>query len=1210
MTSLLRFLLLGVMVVSLGSIAYRFIPADQLDTPRQFVKPAASDLPEGKAVPVDLFAGETLKNQITQYGIHPRVLKDQHLDWLAYVAASAIAPDAKGVSEALFALPVSRNGYLRNVGYYEFGATRTRALGDGVFLALVPGGVSADQRKDDLANVADQQKKNYGGPFHRLVVVEYTLDSDTGTATLTRRPDVGYKVLFSPEYGYVEGDVTSLADIKNFFAKADDLTRVVRSGEKLTMGGRKILARNYRGIGAEHVAAIWQADQKLQQEEQRLKEAVDAKNRELSAKLHRHEISQQEGQAIYEDYAKKLYFKAHEDGLVPHSGFSLDPDFDMPGLRADTPDLLKDLKSLGTISEEESASIINGLKSDDIRPMLRLIADLKKSEDDDDQLTGNVLQSLEEKHSYQAARYDGDLKGSETGMILFYTDLLAKIWAIHFEYSSPEEAVPGFIDLVTNPIPAIYKQERKELPSARLWFGPNDAEFQIASGRSELLFSRRATRIFSAGSDGIEEEKEVQTSANMAAPIDWWNDHYEEVAAYEQEYERLNEIIKWSIVIGWLNGSEQADLLAALRDVKVRRDHRLPDWVRHQPNLRFTNWDAVEFLPEGYLGTKTEAMPILYSPLSNRGHVYYGGVSLAEKQAISSRPLVGNLEGSLRGPGIDYASTTSERIVTFDKTIFTRKAVNDLHAAVDIAPREGLKLRGSVTQVAHSKVEMNVNLAGHKSVFGAKLGEVPIGELRVERTGNGFKVGWQARDLDLANSLAGDMSLSPEIFFNPLVDPKVKASIDIGDKGILVRLHGSEDWMVISPETSPRADIAKGWLARSAHPEGMVGFQVRPVNDLSAELGSDSVLAINESGSFAKIQSGIKLSDGGAITFSDGSSLKLSRTPNGEPVISTAEAEAKGIDLAELAEALANPNGLPRLNVRTSEKIALNLPISAKSRRVALALERNNPEQLAKAIAEAPEEALRVLDNEVKVQARVADRLAESDRIEDALTFLDEGISRLGAEPDLVLRRNLLLLAKEKPWLAATDGRLPPLRNRDTLFNAITKRFQDTKNPVEAHNIKQLSAYAHTNEGMTRDLGELGHPVLEMEDGALQHTFVLVRRPPDEIRSASELKPNARVYVADDPALSGLDWPGDIQSVMTSLMGRDSVAVLHLPTGGIDQFAPAMVKITAGNQQRILHYRGNIPNSSSSQSQNSCNDDDSLDQCGNDEVYLVMGKGA
>ena len=65
---------------------------------------------------------------------------------------------------------------------------------------------------------------------------------------------------------------------------------------------------------------------------------------------------------------------------------------------------------------------------------------------------------MERRNAYQAARYDGDLQGTEVGMVLFDTDLLAKLWAIDFDESSPRRGfIRGFIDHPTAPHSLIYE---------------------------------------------------------------------------------------------------------------------------------------------------------------------------------------------------------------------------------------------------------------------------------------------------------------------------------------------------------------------------------------------------------------------------------------------------------------------------------------------------------------------------------------------------------------------------------------------------------------------------------------------------------------------------------------------------------------------------------------------------------------------------------
>ena len=111
----------------------------------------------------------------------------------------------------------------------------------------------------------------------------------------------------------------------------------------------------------------------------------------------------------------------------------------------------------------------------------------------------------------------------------------------------------------------------------------------------------------------------------------------------EPEYERLNEVMKWSLVIRWLNESKRGDSLGFLRDYPVERKAWFPGWVKQpqQARLRFRDWDKVGFHPKGYLGTTTEALPSIKSrpfwQMGLDGWVITGGVSLAGVGAAGTR---------------------------------------------------------------------------------------------------------------------------------------------------------------------------------------------------------------------------------------------------------------------------------------------------------------------------------------------------------------------------------------------------------------------------------------------------------------------------------------------------------------------------------------------------------------------------------------------
>jgi hypothetical protein len=60
---------------------------------------------------------------------------------------------------------------------------------------------------------------------------------------------------------------------------------------------------------------------------------------------------------------------------------------------------------------------------------------------------------------FQKARYDGYLQGTEVGMVLFYTDILAKIWALNYLDSTPSKLIPEFQSPTKIQISSIYKKE-------------------------------------------------------------------------------------------------------------------------------------------------------------------------------------------------------------------------------------------------------------------------------------------------------------------------------------------------------------------------------------------------------------------------------------------------------------------------------------------------------------------------------------------------------------------------------------------------------------------------------------------------------------------------------------------------------------------------------------------------------------------------------
>ena len=202
--------------------------------------------------------------------LSPRERRDQHLDWLFFTALLTFLPSTNEFNRATFDLPTSRQGYMHPLGNFEYGDTRSKFVGEGAVLALIPASTDERIRKDNLAHIADEQRKNLGRPFDRLFVIEYQLDEKAATAALTRRTDVDYATLFSPAYGYLEQEVTTASDLTAFLNRIDDLTASRKSGNGLILGGRKILGQKARGVTIEEIATIWQAERKIQTNSRRI----------------------------------------------------------------------------------------------------------------------------------------------------------------------------------------------------------------------------------------------------------------------------------------------------------------------------------------------------------------------------------------------------------------------------------------------------------------------------------------------------------------------------------------------------------------------------------------------------------------------------------------------------------------------------------------------------------------------------------------------------------------------------------------------------------------------------------------------------------------------------------------------------------------------------------------------------------------------------
>jgi hypothetical protein len=946
-----EFRILSYIAIALSTAVFVFLVTGtpgELNNSAQALGKPFDDFPENEPQMVDFRMNDLRFADLTE-----REKQDQLRDWLLFVVVSDSSFSAAEINQSLYDLSTVRQGYTRPVSDFEYGTVRSRYIGDGEIVALIPAALTPEQRLDSFAAVVDKHRKNLGEKPSRLAVFEYELHTEQQYALLTRQQIVDAESLFSASAGYVETQVSTLEDLQEFMSEVDDLTHAQQQGDSLLLGGRKLRGQSYRGIRV----AIWQAEDKIR------RDLVDFETR-WSAKLSQaapSERKQLETQAFQEQ---------SELGLVSSSGFSLDPVYDYPAFRKiftqTISPVLREYVDRGNapITEAEVQASEVGLANEDAVPYLMLADKLQRFDDPLSQSIGFELEASSRDYTLQKARYDGPLQGTEVGMLLFYTDLLAKLWALDYNASTPKSELADFAPLpeVVSRLASIYWQEQIDLPSTRLWFGPQDKGFQLSASH-RLAFARNATQIYAASSDSLKLGEETYASPASDAFLGWWDNHYEEVAVYEPAYEQLNEIMKWSLLIGWLNHDYHGDLLAFLKDVPVQRDLWFPDWARAQGNrLKFQDWENIQFYPKGYLGNETESMPILssqpYEVFGESGRYISGGVSLADSRLFEGRNVLKNADAlndsSLRS-NIDYGSlSTADNLVNFSTLEGITYRLFDEQptlSAVRTQAKEGHKLRSQVVELANMEFVRSIALTDDGLNISTSIGNTELGRLRTARTGNGFKVGWRGSDIDsgqqLVQKLVQSSTQPNEKSFKMLLEsePTLAAAAQANDGSFLLKIQDSDNWMQVASGGGGR-DLPPDWQARIGN------------------LPNDSVDSVNYL--------------------------------------------LRWIDDAQVQKRLASGEAkLFVVNVQTT-----STPLAPDD--FVNNLKQRNYSEVAAQISENPEEAYVIAQSHIRAELEIIDSLYQSRQVGLALDRLDELIGVYGQQPDLMLKKALLDISRKR----------------------------------------------------------------------------------------------------------------------------------------------------------------------------------------------------
>jgi hypothetical protein len=891
---------------------------------------------------------------------------------------------------------------------------------------------------------------------------------------------------------------------------------------------------------------------------------------ELERKL---KAKQEEVQARYDAKLEQLLVKQQAEFQAQKfsdgTGFSLDPEYDYDGLAKWFNEKWNEpLVEAKLLTQREVDGVLAGLRAKNVRPFLEAQHKLMTSENLLAQLFGEQIKGEARKqYQYQAGRYDGPtpgsrfgLQGTEVGMTLFYTDLLAKLWQ-SVDYGSPKQAVPEFRAGPDGGIAPIYKQQTLDTPGTRIWFGKEDRGFVLANSKQDILFARCATRIFSASSSELSRDKEVPATQTSEATIGWWNDHYEEIAEYEGQYERLNEYMKWSLILGWLTDREKLAKLDFLDGVSVYRENWFPDWVKKSRDagdeLRFTAWDdpRLAFHPRNHLGTKTEAMKILFSrSFPNFGDpdsswVVSGGVSggrardFAKLPALEPREVPGK---SVMSGGVKVGTYRENGLTTLRGTdhAFEGGSARAKMTAVPSAPVEGPA--GTVPglrpqQATHAQLkptgyERTTTVgAGVRLETTAKTsaGEIPLGEFVAAPTRQGFRVGNASRELDTALALGREMSGSGKSAVEFLTRSAMAERVIVEPGGsVLVQPVGSKNYYRFVPESKPTATVPAGFEAR--------------VSDTVANAKSYQVAVVTPETVLAKAQPGdyVHIPLGGSTAARDGAlppirgpPLELAAggggkpplPPNSRPVTFespegnfSGHFDGKGywVKVGDLPQSWAkSPERLHDLagagpgagdTVRAPGKRATHPSVELMAQ--------GRVEEAFKALETRPEGLVEARAEHLRQNIETADRLLAAGRGADARTTVDVGLRVNPASPGLLFRHGLADLASGNPkkGIDALNKSLGDKPRRDaTLLDEIGRKLGGTREPAEATRLadlarmtaaRDLKVNGRTKAGVEFKAGTDGKPEIEVK----LPTADARPAPPSELNA-----PNGRLYVED-----------------------------------------------------------------------------------------------
>ena len=503
------------------------------------------------------------------------------------------------------------------------------------------------ENKPVLGGLIDRKYAKTNTLPKKITFFTFSEGAAHSSTRVTREVSIPAQSIFTPAYGYHESTIRDLTDFTTFIGSIDDICSVRWRQEALVLGGRKYRKDSGRSLTVENVAALYRAYAPQGQSqggyEAFVQKEYDARVR-LSGRLQKGLESGEIDQAqILEDIRKKTPF-GNWNSRNKYVGFSLEPETDYTGLADDLDRLTAQtfgplpVKPVAPTDRKEALRAEFTAAADrlrthwDMEPFLALRLRLKNMGTEVGMRFDYQLENMAALHSFQVAQYYGKLQGTSVGMILFYGDLLAKLWALDYNGIAPKGAIKGFRTPLQISVPERYRTDFQRFSYTRLWFGLQKEAFDVYG--DTLLLQPIATRIYAASVDVFTPGAESPPNYQSKEFLGWVDRHFDAIAEYEPYYHKLNQLQKWSCIFTVLK-EKRAHGLDFLKAVPVTQDLDFDAWRRTDP--RVNGRISMAFLDRQKYGEATECLPTLRSKqfrVLNEEIFLSGGVSLASPEVV------------------------------------------------------------------------------------------------------------------------------------------------------------------------------------------------------------------------------------------------------------------------------------------------------------------------------------------------------------------------------------------------------------------------------------------------------------------------------------------------------------------------------------------------------------------------------------------------